>query len=208
MTTRRRTNSRPIAVLGALVVLAACDASGPDEVRRPDGALTILRMAEDAPPLETYDTTFVAVRGEDSELRIDYRPVDGESSGENFLRFRLDANTLVADETGTPIPMGGQIAIRVRIVDPARLELEFQPSGLRFNPSAPAELRIEYVHADDDLDEDGDVDAEDERLEQELSLWRQENPGDPWVRIGSIVLEDLEEVEGDIFGFTHYAIAF
>src|SRR5687768_15944645 len=98
--------------------------------------------------------------------------------------------------------------IRVRSLNPSLLDIEFQPAGLRFNPSVSAELRIRYAHADDDFDDDGDVDEDDDRAEQLLSLWRQEQPGDPWVRIGSVVVEEFEDVEGDLFGFTHYAIAF
>lgn len=188
---------------------AACgDSSSPgDEIRQP-GDLTILRMAEDAPAPATLDTTFTAVRGENSELRIDYEPRPGETSGEEFLRFRLDDESLVNDASGNPIPLGGTIDIRVRIVDPARLEFEFQPAGLRFNPAEPAELRIRYAHADDDFDDDGDVDEDDDRIELQLSLWRQETVGDPWVKIGSVVFEELEDVEGEIFGFTRYSIAF
>jgi hypothetical protein len=193
-------------LLTLAALAAACDSGGPETDTRQPGDLTILRMPDDAPPLETYDTTFTAVRGEDAELRIRFEPPPGEDSGEEFLRFRLDDNSLVDDEEGNPIPIGGSIQIRVRIVDPERLEVEFQPSGLRFNPSEPAELRIRY--GDDDLDDDGDIDDDDRDIEQQLSLWRQEQPGDPWVRIGSIVLEDFDEVEGEIFGFTHYAIAF
>jgi hypothetical protein len=196
------------ALLPLAALAAACESSGPNIETRQPGDLTILRMAEDAPPLQTYDTTFTAVRGENSELRIDYQPPPGEDSGEEFLRFRLDDESLVNDENGNPIPVGGSIDIRVRILNPSLLDIEFQPAGLRFDPSEPAELRIRYARADDDFDEDGDVDADDDRAEQLLSLWRQEQPGEPWVKIGSIVFEDFEDVEGELFGFTHYAIAF
>ena len=199
---------RCMLLLLPLAAAACGDSNGPgDQIREP-GDLAILHMAEGAPPLETYDTTFYAYRGDDSELRIDYLPEPGASSGEEFLRFRLDDETLVTDADGEPIPVGDSIAIRVRIVDPDRLEVEFQPAGLRFAASEPAELRIRYANADDDLDRDGDVDADDEALEQELGLWRQEQVGDPWVRIGSVVVEDLEEVRGEIFGFTRYSIAY
>jgi hypothetical protein len=204
MTMRRWT---PL-LLPLAALAAACDSSGPDTETRQPGELTILRMAEDAPPLETYDTTFTAVRGEDAELRIRYEAQEGETSGEEFLRFRLDDGSLVNDEDGNPIPVGGSIQIRVRILNPTLLDIEFQPAGLRFNPLEPAELRVRYARADDDFDEDGDVDVDDDRAEQLLSLWRQEQPGDPWVKIGSVVFEEFEDVEGDLFGFTHYAIAF
>ncbi len=203
---------KPRCTMPFLITLAAAAACGEssapgNEIRQP-GDLTIVRMAEGAPPLQTYDTTFTAVRGEDAELRIDFEPPPGEDSGEEFLRFRLDDESLLSDASGNPIPIGGSIDIRVRIIDPERLEFEFLPARLRFNPEEPARLRVRYANADDDFDDDGDVDADDDRIEQELSIWRQETVGNPWVKIGSVVLEDLEDVEGEIVGFTRYSIAF
>ena len=93
-------------------------------------------------------------------------------------------------------------------MDPARLLFEFEPAGLTFNPSRPAELRIHYNHADDDLDEDGDVDVDDATLELTIGIWRQENDGDPFERLGSLLVDNLEEVEAELGGFSRYALAY
>ena len=55
---------------------------------------------------------------------------------------------------------------------------------------------------------DGVVDQEDEQLETQFSIWRQEAAGLPWTRIGSTVVQPVEEVETDIFSFTNYAICY
>lgn len=217
MTTRRRPHGGSsrglfrgsLALLLPIALVLGCgdSTSPPDEVRQP-GELNLLRVPPGAPALATSDTTFWAVRGENRELRLFYEPEEGEDSGREFLRFRVDARSLVTRPDGTVIPEGDSLEIHVRVVDPATLEVEFEPSGLRFDPAEPAELRIRYAEADDDYNEDGAVDDDDARIEQTFSLWRQETAGDPWVKVGSVVLEDLEEVEGEISGFTHYIVAY
>jgi hypothetical protein len=103
---------------------------------------------------------------------------------------------------------GDSVLITVRVVDPDRLLFEFEPAGLTFSPERPAELKIHYNHADDDLDEDGDVDLEDEDLELTISVWRQENAGDPFERLFSLLLDDLEEIDAELEGFSRYALAY
>jgi hypothetical protein len=48
----------------------------------------------------------------------------------------------------------------------------------------------------------------DARLKSELAIWRQELLADPFVRLGSVNSEGLEEIEAKILGFTRYAIAY
>lgn len=86
--------------------------------------------------------------------------------------------------------------------------VQLEPTGLKFNPAKPAELRIEYGEASDDLNHNGTVDSEDEAIEQELALWRQATLADPFVLIGSIKLEDTNEFEAELNGFSRYAIAY
>jgi hypothetical protein len=52
------------------------------------------------------------------------------------------------------------------------------------------------------------VDTEDDEIEDVLSIWRQETVGGVFERLGSVVIEDLEEIETDLLGFTRYAIAY
>jgi hypothetical protein len=120
----------------------------------------------------------------------------------------VDAPSLLSYPDGTPFAVDDSVLITVRVVDPAQLLFELEPTGLRFNPQEPAELKIHYDHADDDLDDDGDVDSEDDEIERTLAIWRQESPGDPFVRLGSLLIEDLEEIEAELEGFSRYALAY
>jgi hypothetical protein len=120
----------------------------------------------------------------------------------------VDAEALLTRPDGTPFADGDSVLITVRVADPDLLLFEFQPAGLRFNPDRPAELKIHYNHADDDLDEDGDVDLEDETLELTIGIWRQENDGDPFERLGSLLFDELEEIEAELQGFSRYALAY
>jgi hypothetical protein len=203
---------RRLMVLPLALALACSDSGGPDDgddTVKPPSDLTILRLAENSPPLFNPEVSFYAVRGENREGEISF--VDDErpgEPGERYLELRVDAEALAALPDGSPIAEGDSVLITVRVVDPTSLLFEFEPAGLTFSPSRPAELRIHYSHADDDLDEDGDVDLEDETLELTIGIWRQENDGDPFERLGSLLLDDLEEAEAELQGFSRYALAY
>jgi hypothetical protein len=151
--------------------------------------------------------SFYAKKGVDREVSIFFQDESG-GRGEEYLRLRVDAPTLLERPDGTPFAVGDSILIRVSVVSPDSILFELQPTGLKFNPDVPAELRIHYDHADDDLDEDGDVDEEDDLVEQELDIWRQESPGEPFVRVGTAQSEELEEIEAELTSFSRYAIAY
>jgi hypothetical protein len=85
---------------------------------------------------------------------------------------------------------------------------ELEPTGLKFNPLVPARLKIHYDHAMGDLNDDGSVDGKDAAIEGTLAIWRQEKPGDPFVRLGSVLAEDLDEAEAELTGFSRYALAY
>lgn len=203
--------TRPVvpALAVALAALAGgcSDSSGPDDGTRPPTELNILRVAEDSPPLFNPEESFWAVRGEDREVRIFFQDEVG-GAGEEYLRLRIDAPSLLAYPDGTLFGVDDSVLVTVRVVDPAQLLFELEPSGLRFNPLVPAELKIHYDHADDDLDDDGDVDGDDDALELTLAIWRQESPGLPFVKLGSLLVDDLEEIEAELEGFSRYALAY
>jgi hypothetical protein len=100
------------------------------------------------------------------------------------------------------------VLISVRVIDPSRLIVEFQPSGLKFSAASPARLRFELGETDSDLNGDGLVDSGDDTLKTQLSFWRQEAPGQQWLKVASDVFTDLNEVEANVFGFTGYALAY
>lgn len=196
----------PIAVATAM---AACsDSSAPDGTDvRPPSALTILRLPATSAPIWNPVDSFWAKKGEDRELRIYFEDPEG-GPGEEYVRLRVDAPSLQAYPDGTPIAVGDSVLITVRVVDPQEIQFEFSPAGLTFDPEEPAELKIEYAETEGDLDDDGDVDTDDDAIEQEMTIWRQEQPGDDYVRIGGLKFEELDEIEAELLGFTRYAIAY
>lgn len=207
---------RRLTALPLALVLACSDSGGPgDDGTRPPSVLTILRLSDDSPPLFNPVVSFYAVRGDNREVRIFFQDDDdagddddADEAGDEYLRLGVDAEALLAYPDGTPFVEDDSVLITLRVLDPARLLFEFQPAGLTFNPSRPAELKIHYDKADDDLDEDGDVDLEDEDLELTLAIWRQKADDDPFERLGSLLIDDLEEIDAELEEFSRYALAY
>jgi hypothetical protein len=189
----------------ALVVLSCNDTTSPDTGVRPASELTFLRPAPGAPQFADTTVRFYAKRGADREVRIRYA-VAGDL--EEFVRFRVRPEALEAYPDGRPIAVGDSVLITLRIVDFARLIVEFEPTGLRFSQSRPAELKFKYNHTSPDLDGDGDVDADDARAETHLAIWRQEAPGQPWVRLSSSIEIEIDEIEAELTSFSGYALAY
>ena len=203
----RRTRS-PITLLLALLGFSACsDSTSPGDTIRDPAELNVIRLAQTSPPLFNAVDSFYAKKGEDRELRIHFQDEVG-GSGEEFLRLNVSAPSLLVRPDGTPFLTGDSVLITVRVVDPIRVLFEMEPAGLTFDPARPAELKIRYVHADHDFDEDGSIDSVDDQIKSQLAIWRQETLADPFVRLGSVNELSLEEIDVDILGFTRYAIAY
>lgn len=204
-----RTFAARAAAAAALALLAACDGSSPTAGRPVDETeLTFVRFAESAPPLERTSVSFHAVRGQDRMAVIRYASSpDDEDGGEEFLSFKVPEAALLRRPGGAPFAVGDSVLITIQVLDAARFVFEFQPAGLEFDPRAPARLEVSYREADRDYDDDGDEDGEDDAFERRFGFWRQERPGLPWFRVSTVKIEDLEEVEADVTGFTRYAVA-
>jgi hypothetical protein len=198
---------RRIFVLLAVTTLAAgCgDSSAPT---RPTDALNFLRLAPTAPPYANAVDSFWAKKGTDREIRIYFQPVVGQSDSAELLRFKVSAQSLAQWPDGTPFATGDSVLIHITVIDPVHMIVQFEPSGLVFSSSKPAELKFEFGEADNDLNDDGVVNSTDDSLKAQLHLWRQESAGQPWVQLSSVVDVSIEEVEAEIFGFTNYALAF
>jgi hypothetical protein len=211
--TARRQGGRLFVTLAALVAAtgaaAACgsDGTGPDNVKSAD-ELTFLRFAANAPDLAQTTVTFWAVKGEDRRGRLYYETPVGAADTAEFMTFRVRDESLLRYPNGALIAEGDSVLITITLLDPVTLAVNMQPAGLRFSPDEPAELKFEYDESDDDLDRDGDVDGEDSSAETRIAIWRQELPGQPWVRLSSRVEISLDDVEAEITSFTSYALAF
>jgi hypothetical protein len=207
---------QPDAVLILLLALSAgcgtdpgaAGGTGATDSTVAQDSLHFLRAATTAPPLADRHLSFWAVRGENREIRLMYRPAGGQTDSVEFARFRVDAKSLLSDSAGRPIPQGDSLLITLGIVDSLRLIVEFQPSGLVFNPSRPARLWLKFGEADPDLNGDQVVNAADAALVASLAIWKQEHPGDPWQLVQSLRDMQALEVEADIPGFTRFAVAY
>ena len=197
-----------VVVACALGATSCSDGTAPGPVSRVADQLHFIRPAPNAATLPDTAVSFWAKRGEDRELRLYYNAQSGSTSSQEFLRFTVPAAALAQRPDGSPIAAGDSVLISVRVIDPSRLIVAFEPSGLKFAAGSPARLRFDLGETDSDLNGDGVVDGQDQSLETQLSFWRQEAPGQPWFKVASSVFTDLSEVEANIFGFSGYALAY
>lgn len=93
------------------------------------------------------------------------------------------------------------------LVDTVHLEVDFQPAGLVFSTRDPAKLKMSFLEADKDLNNDGVVNRIDARLQRRLAIWKRELSTDPWLKQASVVSAINHEVESYVGGFTSYLIA-
>jgi hypothetical protein len=192
------------------VVLLACREStspAPSTETRPPAQFLPVALRAGAPALAQRTVSFWARYDQDREVAIFFRPQPGNSDSTEYLRFRVPARSLLRDASGRTFSGSDSVLITITVPDSGVFAADFQPSGLRFDPSRPARLKFELQERDDDLDRDGDDDDDDDDRFVNLSLWRQERPGSVWEKIASLVLEGLEEIEAEITGFTGYAVA-
>ncbi len=171
--------------------------------------MNFLRPASDAPAIANPVVTFYAKAGSDREAFMYYRPRPGGGGNDStvFLRFRVQKDALLSRPDGTPFANGDSILITITLSDPAHLGVDFQPSGLRFNPSRQAKLKISFLEADDDLNGDGTVNGSDTALQALLAIWQRESAASPWIRLTTVVTVETHEVEASVAGFTSYIIA-
>lgn len=195
-----------------LAVTAAIAACGSDSVtapeERPASELRLLTVASTSPPVATTQASFWAVKGKDAGVDLWYHALPGQRDSTKFLEFRMGGATLDRRPDGSVIAQGDSVLITLTVVSPTNLIVDFQPSGLKFSANDPAKLKMFFGACGDDLDRDGKVTSSDDAIEQQLSIWRQETPLSPWIKVSSLVVKDNKEIEAQLGGFTGYAIAY
>ncbi len=209
MFARSRFRVPTVAIALALAIGCSSDTVSPNAPgsERPPEALNVSRLATTAPQLEESTVSFWAIKGQGVEQKLYFLDSQGQR-GDEYLALKLENESLSLRPDGSAIAEGDSVLITITVEDPALLLFELQPTGLKFSTGQPAELKIHYAEADDDLNEDGVVDGADSQLETILGIWRQELPGQPFVRLGSVKVEGLEELEAELLGFSRYAIAY
>jgi hypothetical protein len=187
---------------------ASCsDSSSPPDDQKPPSELNVIHVAPTSTPLFNTTVSFYAKRGENSEGSLSFQDGVG-GQGEEYVRLRIDANTLLTRPDNTPILPGDSVLITLSVVDPTEMLFDLQPTGLKFNPAEPARLKIHYDHADGDLNDDGVSDSRDDSIERTLAIWRQESLTDPFVRLTSVLTIETDEAEAELTGFSRYALAY
>ena len=210
---------KPLVLCGACAAYIACaEATGPvaseEHAGLQDPPIHFLRLASTAPPLETYEASFLACRNESQTLRIRHRGADERGrfrrrggEGSEYLKLKVPKKALFRWPDGRPFTDGECVRITVT-VDPSRLLAEFHPAGLLFNPKHPARLRMYYSTADLDLNGDGVVDDRDEEIvEDKLGIWRLPHGDGHWHRIEAEHEWDEKRFDARLESFSHYAIA-
>ena len=147
------------------------------------------------------EVSFWAVAGAQRELTINYG-----NGTDVYLHFVVGAASLLRKPSGALFLPGDSVLITVTLDDSDRMIAHFEPSGLVFNPLAPAQLEFSYLYANPDFDGDGDVDAADHALELGLRVWKQEQLGLPWIELPTLPL-GLFGLSAGVNGFTGFAMA-
>ena len=183
-----------VALLATLAISCADvdRVSLPPQAAVSTGELTFLRFSDDAYAAAEKGGSFWAAPGQDRSIALRYT-----DTGQEFMRFEVGATSLAGSDS---------VLITVRVNDAGNLVFHFEPSGLQFNTSAPALLRINHARANPDVDADGDVDLTDSVLETQATIWKQELPGLPWLKLPSINLTgDIEQAK--VYDFTSFGMA-
>ena len=198
-------SSRTLRFAAMAILAAACtDSSGPGDVRLNPN---FLAPALSAPPIANPVVSFWAKKGEDVEANMYYQKRVDRPDSTEFVRFRVRASSLLSRPDGSLIAIGDSVLITITLVDPERLIIDMQPAGLRFSPARPAELKLSFREADEDVNGDGQVNAADAAILPQFAIWKRERAGDPWMKLTSVVQVEAHEVEALVGGFTGYAIA-
>jgi len=193
---------RYVMPLTLVLVAAGCtDQTGPSPaavpaplaavVPMPPPGTHILRQSPAAPRLQTYQVSFWAKRGTQTTV---------------FLRFRIPINGLVAGAGGVPLARGDSVRITLTI-DTVLFNVDFQPSGVLFSTSSPAQLGIWYQDANPDLNGDAVVDALDETLKEQLAIWYRGTRSDAWRQLWSKNDTTQELVTAALYHFSQYAVS-
>jgi hypothetical protein len=167
-----------------------------------------LQAKAGAPKIANPVIRFYAKKGRRQTIFMLYHARPGRRDSTDLIRFRVRENSLLARPNGTRFRTGDSVLITLRLVDPVKLIVDFQPAGLRFNPQDPADLRIHWSETNPDVNRDGAVNQQDTALKQRLKIWRRETATSPWARTPSLVNVPSQECELDLQGFTRYAVAY
>ena len=185
----------------------ATSPSTPPVTTTPNSQLHIVAQDTTAPVLLSDSVSFYAVAGQGRQVRMYYQGAAPGDTGETLLEFEVPGDGLLKKPDGGAFLPGDSILITISVATPGRFEFTFGPTGLQFNPAAPARLKIEYGRCDHDFNDDGLVDPADSTVQAMLDVWRRESGDTLWTKLGGVNLDGDNEVSVNVLHFTEYALA-
>jgi hypothetical protein len=167
------------------------------------GAVAVKAATWTGPPLDQFQVSFWAVRGQPRSAQINY---GGATGGPPQPFLRLDVtNPVYVPGRGTLAP-GDSVLLTVT-VDPVNILVQLEPSGVQFGQ--PAALSVWYGGAGGDLNGDGAVDSADADIESQLlRVWYQEGAADPWAEISAVQSSLDRTFTAQLQHFSNYAVAY
>jgi hypothetical protein len=169
-----------------------------DDASSPDSPTIItIRHTAEAPPLQTYDTTFTAIQGQGNTFVVFYENpwTVYDTPGDWFMRLDIPSDGQFVDENGVPYSYGEPVAITASI-DPSEFFVRFGPHGSTFQGRKPAVLSFNTQFADL-----GGVDI------KNLVLWYQPSNGEDWAAQPTAVDAKKNRIQTDLLHFSNYAVA-
>ncbi|MDH3455500.1 MAG: hypothetical protein OER90_01545 [Gemmatimonadota bacterium] len=172
-------------------------------------------------PIETFQVSFWAVKGQTRSVQINYLDSACESGTTYYydngyretalcpyLHFEVRDGSLLARPDGSPIAEGDSVLITVS-VDSTQILAHMAPSGLQFDHSDPPVVEMWYAGADHDFNGDGVVDGEDEYIQNNLlGLFTQQGSFDPWTILSSRHSTSMEKFKAFLGHFSGFAVAY
>jgi hypothetical protein len=203
-------------ILAACMVTVACaDSTSSDDNTPgvPGGNLNTLLLPITAPELcaDSAGAWFhKRTSGGTEEIALTFPEEGGDCSGEteDFLRLQLERRSLATLPNGTPINVGDSVFISVKWVGSDSVMFRLSPSGLQFTPGDEARLKIKYDKLNGDLNDDGNEDEDDHEIERRLDIYRQEEGDTLWFPVGTVKIEEEDEIEAELRGFSRFMLAY
>jgi hypothetical protein len=202
----RHSSAKPF-VLATLLFTIGCEGLTipAGETAIASDRLTVVRVAPDAPPLLAEEVSFWIVRGEQREVQLSYAVENGYNA--KCLRLVVPADAPLRHADGRVFAPGDSALVTVRILDPGQFLFEFDAGGVQLNPASPAYMEVRYRWIAEDVNGDGVVDAEDERIAASFGIWARTGSADRWTTVSSVRDGAIAEIRAPVASFTRYALA-